>query len=548
MPSKEVELVLNLPLDQFFEYHSNEEIAEPGLRHINLMLLAMTGNHDLPSDFDRSFNTKQGRFSKRASAYFKKRFGITLDEKTLTTVGNLANKYTVRHSIVYEFTRDFNWRAGEFGDHSSCFWGGNSSAKGMILANGGYAIRLFNFEGKDPNNTRNHTHYGVGRAWILPAYLKDGNYPIVFNAYRKNGYSFETRDFAEIVARHLSDKIGEEYSVKRIRLSNNDETGGLLYLNRNVYENGMRQENPKLANNSGGYLVAPESILRGVDFYDFNLSERSGYDYEFDDEELDEGEHCPFCDEWVENEDFTWIEHYYGINRGEHICNSCAESDHFTRCTRCRAHVWMRDEFATTVLTIEGHHSEWCPRCAENHAVICDGCGEMFSTATRERDGAHLNYLFDENTNEYHCQSCAENLFACEHCHSVFDSEDKHEIDGKIVCEACHAELYDAEISLVKFPNYAPLNMAIFKNPLEDTEGVYELEGNALADSMTRAVAASGMTVEDTNRMLDSYRSMLYEQLGVPENQFRIGSPSLQQAISPIVEAWTIREENEDEE
>lgn len=473
---REIELVLDLPEDVYFEYSSDVKVDMVGMKLINLTVMQDTKNRDLPYDFNNEFQNKQGRLSKRVSKYIYDTYGIKLSGKALEKVGNIANKYTVRQNVMYGFTRDFNWSRGDFGDDYSCFWGDRSQAKNMIWENGAYALRLFNFKGNDPKEITNVLPFGIGRAWVMPARLPDsqGNmehYPVVFNAYRKRGYPFEMRDFAMIMADFMTKSKETEYTVKPIKLLNNRDTEGILYLNREVYQDGRIQDGPGLANSSFAFLVAPPKVCKNVDRYDFEIDEE-----EYRRREEEEEFMCELCEEYqdmtvwddaterYENNNF-YVRHLEDHNIGGTVCGRCYR-DHILECPRCRQHFTFHRDLGADVLTNENNRRVWCPTCVDQHSVICDQCGDYFSTARRSSDNQTLPFLFDEDAGNYFCPTCAEDRQACQHCNRVELRENLEEIDGRMVCDVCYPELYDTDPEL-RFPDYRPFNASLMRDPME---------------------------------------------------------------------------------
>ena len=130
-----------------------------------------------------------GTFPKRLAKICKQRWGITLDNKILGKVGNIAQKFTLNRTYFVEFSRDFNWTPGEFGDKNSCFFGVSSYQRTRIKLLGGYAMKVYN-EDESP----------LGRAWILPYDKNERNF-LVFNSYNTRNYNLIF--FARLLTIHL---------------------------------------------------------------------------------------------------------------------------------------------------------------------------------------------------------------------------------------------------------------------------------------------------------------------------------------------------------
>ena len=131
-----------------------------------------------------------GTFPKRLAKICKRQWGIVLDSKILGKIGNIAQKHTLYNREYFiEFSRDFNWTPGEFGDEGSCFFGVYKYQRTRIKLLGGYAMKVYN-EDESP----------LGRAWILP-YDKMGNNFLVFNSYNTRNYNLIF--FARLLAIYL---------------------------------------------------------------------------------------------------------------------------------------------------------------------------------------------------------------------------------------------------------------------------------------------------------------------------------------------------------
>lgn len=220
----------------------------------------------LPEDWDYSWvitgkGDYVGTFPKRVAKYYYTQLNLRCPRRFLEQVGNIAKAhsetgFTYRFDVVNRFT----WRSGDFGDSGSCYWGGHSYAKVMLVDNGGQAIRFFDDSDK-----------GIARAWLVPIEEKY----ILFN-----GYGLSTLDIARIFAQW------QGLSYKKIDLANNDQTGGTLYIN-----------------SGAGYLVGNQADIDGIDAYDF---EWDGAEYQ-----------CEHCER-----DLTEDELYVTPN-DNHLCADC---------------------------------------------------------------------------------------------------------------------------------------------------------------------------------------------------------------------------------
>lgn len=151
-----------------------------------------------------------GTFSKRIANYYFKAHGLKCPESFIANIGNLAKSHSNTGDVYhFMFVDEFDWNAGDFGDAGSCYWGGYSEARVMLVENSALAVCFFDENGN-----------GYARAWMFE--YKPGQY-ILWNGYGMAGDA--TFVIAQIVAQFLS------LHPQRIWLSNNNATGGTLYIN-----------------------------------------------------------------------------------------------------------------------------------------------------------------------------------------------------------------------------------------------------------------------------------------------------------------------------
>jgi hypothetical protein len=128
-------------------------------------------------------------------------------EKVVAEIGaRLGGK--VNHGKTYHahLRYSMDWKAGDYGDDGSCFWGGRSDARRCL--NGRSSFRALCFE----------TGAGEGKGRVLT--ITRHGYTVLFNAY---GIELVT------AARVLAHAFGATYS--KVRLENNDSDSGLIYIN-----------------------------------------------------------------------------------------------------------------------------------------------------------------------------------------------------------------------------------------------------------------------------------------------------------------------------
>lgn len=129
---------------------------------------------EIPQDWDWSWMVQKGEFRgglpKRIASFFKKQYGIKISSDDVTYLGNLAKRHChVGKTYTFDFTKCFDWMAGDFGDHGSCYWGCRNLAREALMRNGVIAVRFYRGVGRE----------GFARAWVKP--IEEGM--VVFNAY-----------------------------------------------------------------------------------------------------------------------------------------------------------------------------------------------------------------------------------------------------------------------------------------------------------------------------------------------------------------------------
>lgn len=269
---------------------------------------------ELPESFEWVWLTAQGAFPKRVARYYYQAQRVKLPDSVKAEVGNLARRYSESEvSYTFELVNRVDWRAGDFGDSGSCYWGSNSEARNILHDNAALAIRFYNGE------------QGIGRAWI--ATIEDSMY-IVFN-----GYGFPNPTFT--IARVFAAWRG--LTFKGIGLTSNGTADGTLWID-----------------GGKGYAVgAPDQMADFAGHYDLEWDDPYAYRCERCGDVLSEVNaysdpdgytycadcyyelfaDCGHCGETVANDYATYVD-------GEMICEYCL-SRHYQQCEDCGE--WFRD-------------------------------------------------------------------------------------------------------------------------------------------------------------------------------------------------------------
>lgn len=207
--------------------------------------------------------TNRGSLPKRIAKWYYDKYGKKLPDSISSAIGNIVRKKTVPNKKYhFDFTRDFTWEAGDFGDHESCFWESRSEIRDRMMDDPRFhAIRFFT-EHKRENglitsrlgcfHADKDTYWtGHSRAWFVRETITrevqkkviEHTVYIVFN-----GYGMTTEQISSV----FSSFLGVGYKV--ITVSNHKHLHKALYIN------------------DVGYLIGDKSILDQISDYDFSLN------------------------------------------------------------------------------------------------------------------------------------------------------------------------------------------------------------------------------------------------------------------------------------
>lgn len=156
--------------DVRFELQSPGYLSEEGEKLISSVLSDWYGIK-VPADFNWSKNmARGGRINRRLSKMAHDEFGIKIPAAVLEEMGNIYEKYYVPDStFFFNFSGNFNWERGDFGDPRSCFFGGSRN-RHILRFSGAYAAQF---------HRQKDVKSGFARAWCLDT--PEGT--LVFNAY-----------------------------------------------------------------------------------------------------------------------------------------------------------------------------------------------------------------------------------------------------------------------------------------------------------------------------------------------------------------------------
>jgi len=322
-----------------------------------------------------------GTFPKRIAKSIKAKYKKKIDPTILGNLGELAKRHTVEaKGYRIDFTSDFSWRAGDFGDEGSCFWGDHGGAKDMILNAGGLAVRFYEDDGWGSDK-------GYGRAWMLPY----GKHWVIFNTYGKHLTTIT-------VARILATEMG--WSYKRIRFHNNGDYDHTLWIN------GAR-----------AYLIGETGKIEDIDSVDLRLTdEHRGGEYV-----------CAMCDERMDD--------YFTVN-GSWYCSYCYE-DNFFYCEGCNCDRYTADS-SEVYYWMDGrmrYYSQYvCDDCHYD-AIECKVCNRRFMEALNVVDHSEVcnDCIEDLDT----CEDCDERILT-PHVHIEYPRNTNGTFANRVETVRCH--------------------------------------------------------------------------------------------------------------
>lgn len=224
------------------------------------------------ADIEPVWQNSRGTFPKRLSSYLYKEHNVRLDGDQVREIGNLLKPYVqTGKTYYYDFTGDFDWDDGDFGDLGSCFWGDRGDSITRLEEHDSMAMRFWKDRGKETQKGYEHSiedsvygFRGYGRAWLAFPRRSDRFYArnrplepvecvVLFNAYPKG---FQKATVARILAKHLN------LSYKRIALRCRGSDDHTLWINGRDTE----REND---NDSGvGYMVGKRDSITEVEMVD----------------------------------------------------------------------------------------------------------------------------------------------------------------------------------------------------------------------------------------------------------------------------------------
>lgn len=312
--------------------YAQEEISGEGMKELETFIReTFRDSEDWPiyfpvDTFDRSWVVVRGEYAgtlpKRISSWLFKVHGVRMTAAQLSTIGNIAKKHCIASDTYYlDFTACFDWRAGDFGDSGSCYWGCHEYARTMLADHDSLAVRLY----KDSEGEN-----GYARAWIVFPKKNELRYAerradkpdlaVIYNAY-----GIDLIRLTRLVATHLN------LSYSKVELRNQGTDSGTLWINGGT-----------------GYALGLPQAIDGL--------ERVNLDWESNEYS------CANCGDTIGEDE--------GYGPDGDLCESCCD-EIYTRCERCGEYTRNED-----TISVDGE--TWCDSCFDRHGFICEDCEENY--------------------------------------------------------------------------------------------------------------------------------------------------------------------------
>lgn len=193
----------------------------------------------LQTDIEWRWQSDRGSLPKRVESWFYKKCKMKLDSVVSSEIGNVARAVIPKDQTYYmDFTKNFNWAKGDFGDPQSCFYGMNGpghNPQAMQASGKFYAVRFFKKWEKDRTVDLGLRKYyeddesyytGISRSWMADSPKKNSSLKAIFN-----GYGLTTHQISTIVSEYL------EADNKKVYIGDTD-----LYINGDGYVVGDKEE------------------------------------------------------------------------------------------------------------------------------------------------------------------------------------------------------------------------------------------------------------------------------------------------------------------
>lgn len=227
--------------------------------------------HDLYRTIEWKWMSERGVLAKRIAKWYHDTYNSKLLPETSTAIGSIVRKSVLKDQTYhFDFTQNFDWNSGAYGDSGSCFMNNGHRAdilQSMRTDKRFHAVRFFNAEEsnlkinpatgvkyKEEKTTACIiTYTGHSRAWLVKDQVRVpiGNKDNVVNEdilIIFNGYGLGTK----VISSVLSSAFGLAFHP--VTVTNNKGLHGGLYLNDDKC-----------------YILGDHAVIKNIERYDFGL-------------------------------------------------------------------------------------------------------------------------------------------------------------------------------------------------------------------------------------------------------------------------------------
>lgn len=314
---------------------TDDGVSEQAVRNIqNYLYCGTLSPPALPSSFSWVWKNERGTLPKRIASALYETNKFKLSEQDLSTIGTMASVGLTKVKEYYvDFTSSIGWKAGDFGDGGSCFWGDRKRAK-IIIEKNGFAMRFW----VDDKGSK-----GLGRVWGADITKQLGLDAPAFALF--NAYGIDLALTGRVLGRHL----GLSQSVVSL-VNKGMGTDGILFFN-----------------NSGLSVLVTDDITIGK----VTAAGKRVIDLDWPDDSVQ----CHSCSVRIKHggECRGNDEHYYCLSCWSMLFYSC------TGCSKVRViKLGFSQETWNGWERILGRPNKntYCKECAEVYLLPCSLCGQ----------------------------------------------------------------------------------------------------------------------------------------------------------------------------
>ena len=361
---------------------------------------------------------KHGKLTKRLVKLAKSKFGYTLSDKLISSIGKIFTESASGKTLHVSILSDTCFKPGIFGDSKACFFNEvGTHYRASLQAAQGQAVCFF--EDGQP----------IGRCWLYYDEITDSH--LVFNLYVSAYKALSLAQAAEAIA--LS------FDIKNIKKC------GLQWNNCYINGNQCYCLSDKYLESDCIY-VDSDSVEPG----DYVSCRRCGQLVPEDDGncsfcDKQTGKVCISCSNTIRDNDLM-------THEGENYCSDCYHDLFFT-CEGC-GYVYDREDamYSDNGCYCESCYTDtfkYCIECQEDHYkddctelpngdYVCDSCLDKHYFECSDCNDYHHIDNHNEYEDESYCDDCFDKHFrVCQDCDEVILIENAVEIEDGWLCETC---------------------------------------------------------------------------------------------------------------